>query len=318
MRHPFSSRTRITPRRPRTTHARRARLERLEDRQLLSYTDFDLSSLLPANGDDGSNGFVIDGIVVGGKFGQPGYTYEAVGDVNQDGVDDLLLAVPGQGNSGTSSPSTASDVYLIFGQPGGFPAALDLNSLNGANGYIIHDAVLGDATGFAGGGAGDLNHDGAPDIVLGATWATPSPERLRAGQTFVLYGGGHLAALDLADGSQDGRIDLALLDGVNGFVINGAVAGDSSGRAVGVGDVNGDHIDDLFVSAPAKPNSGRAYVIFGRDSTVGNVFPAAFELSSVNGSNGFTIPALRHTTRVTSSATWGGLATSIATVSATW
>ena len=294
---PFSSRTRSTRQRPRNLRATRTSLEQLEDRQLLSYTDFELSSLLPANGGDGSKGFVVNGSVASGKLGQPRFTYEAVGDINQDGTDDVLLAAPGQGNSGGTSPTTASDAYLIFGRPGGFPAALDLNSLNGTNGYVIHDAVLGDATGLAGGGAGDLNHDGAPDLVLGATWATPSPDRLRAGETFVLFGGGHLAALDLADGTQDGRIDLALLDGVNGFVINGAVAGDSSGRAVGVGDVNGDHIDDLFVSAPAKPNSGRAYVIFGRDSTVGKVFPAILELSSINGSNGFMIPAFTYTVR---------------------
>ena len=69
--HPFSSRTRSTSRRPRNSRARRTSLERLEERTLLSYADFELSSLLPANGGDGSKGFVVSGIVDGGALGHP-------------------------------------------------------------------------------------------------------------------------------------------------------------------------------------------------------------------------------------------------------
>jgi hypothetical protein len=264
-------------------------LERLEKRQLLSYADFELSSLLPANGGDGSKGFVIDGIVAAERLGNPRFTYESVGDVNGDQIDDLLVAAPGVGNGGGTGTPTASDAYIVFGRSEGFPAALDLHSLDGTTGYVIHDAVLGDDIGFVGGGAGDLNHDGSPDLVLGALYATPSPDRVRAGQTFVIFGGGHLALLDAADGTQDGQIDLSWLDGAHGFVINGAQAGDVAGRSVGTGDVNGDHIDDLLIGANRGANPGRAYVVFGRDST----FPAALELSSLDGSNGFVIQALQ-------------------------
>ncbi len=64
-------------------------------------------------------------------------------------------------------------------------------------------------------------------------------------------------------------IELSLLDGTNGFVINGIDAYDFSGRSVsGAGDVNGDGVDDLLIGAPyADPNgkfiAGESYVVFG-------------------------------------------------------
>jgi hypothetical protein len=139
--------------------------------------------------------------------------------------------------------------------------------------------VVGDSTGFNSGGAGDLNRDGISDLVLGATNASPSVDRLQAGRSFIVYGGiSHMASLDRTDGNLDGRIDLSSLDGSQGFVINGITAGDLAGRAIGVGDINGDHLDDIAIGQGAK-NPGRAFVVFGRDSTAGQVFPAVFELS---------------------------------------
>src|SRR5258708_5390179 len=81
---PFSSRSRSLPRRTRNHRAHRASLELLEVRQLLSYADFELSSLLPVNGGTASNDFVTTRIVDGGRLGGPSQGYDPVGDVNQD------------------------------------------------------------------------------------------------------------------------------------------------------------------------------------------------------------------------------------------
>ena len=56
------------------------------------------------------------------------------------------------------------------------------------------------------------------------------------------------------------QIELADLDGSNGFVLNGIDAGDSSGVSVSsAGDVNGDGIDDLIIGADeADPNGDRS------------------------------------------------------------
>ena len=112
---------------------RQLQAERLEDRRLLAYADFELSSLLPANGGDGSTGFVVSGITDGGKLGYPISNSQPLGDVNQDGIDDFLLSAPGT-NGGTA----AGQAYVIFGRAGGgFPAELDLTTLDGTNGYVI-------------------------------------------------------------------------------------------------------------------------------------------------------------------------------------
>ena len=282
MRHPFLSQARSNARLPRNTRARRMSLERLEERQLLSYTDFELSNLLPANGGDGSKGFVVNGTDTNGEIGGS-FDYRSVGDVTGDGIDDFILGAAG--DVGPTS-MTIGHVYLIFGQSSGFPAELDLHSLGGTTGYVIDGITVGDRMSVFSGGAGDLNGDGIPDLCIGAIFATPSSDRIKAGQSYVIYGGtAHLVALDLADGTQDGHIALSNLSGANGFTINGIKAGDNAGRVTGAGDLNGDGFGDLLIgAAQANSNAGETYVVFGSQTV-----PAIVELSSLDGSNGFTI-----------------------------
>jgi hypothetical protein len=92
------SRPRALPRRTRSPFAGRTSLECLEERQLLSTADFELSSLLPANGGDGSKGFAVSGIVEKGMLGNSRQSMP-IGDVNQDGLDDLILAAPSGGGT---------------------------------------------------------------------------------------------------------------------------------------------------------------------------------------------------------------------------
>ena len=254
---------------------------------LYSPAEFELSSLIGGNG---SQGFTATGTGNYSELTGPSQ-YRSVGDVNGDLIDDFILGAPG--DIGTTSMTTGH-VYLIFGTTGVFPAELDLDSLDGTSGYVMDGISLGDRTGFSGGGAGDVNHDGIPDLVIGAIWGNPDSGRLKAGQSFVVYGGiSHLAALDVADGyPADGHIGLVNLNGTHGFTINGIAADDNAGRPSGAGDLNGDGIHDLVIGALGAGTSGEVYVVFGRDSTLGQSFPPAFELSTVNGVNGFVIPAL--------------------------
>ncbi len=85
-------------------------------------------------------------------------------------------------------------------------------------------------------------------------------------------------------------INLASLNGSNGFRLDGVAVSDRSGKSVSnAGDVNGDGFDDLIVGAdtadPNGKNSGSSYVVFGKASG----FSATMDLSSLNGSNGFRL-----------------------------
>ncbi len=85
-----------------------------------------------------------------------------------------------------------------------------------------------------------------------------------------------------------GLIQLSNLDGANGFTINAVVANGLGGRASGIGDFNADGFDDVIISAPsANSPKGEAYVVYGRST-----FPGEFELSTLDGMNGFKIPGI--------------------------
>ncbi len=81
------------------------------------------------------------------------------------------------------------------------------------------------------------------------------------------------------------------LDGTTGFRLNGVALGDSVGVDVaGIGDINGDGLADVIVSARSADSGsilggGTAYVVFGGTAGSG----ADFELSELDGSNGFRI-----------------------------
>src|SRR5262245_61872372 len=86
-------------------------------------------------------------------------------------------------------------------------------------------------------------------------------------------------------------VELAALSGDNGFKIKGLAEGDELGRSVSIaGDINGDSIDDFVISAPfvnvgSTIDAGAAYVVFGTT----NQSSGTFDLSSLNGGNGFRL-----------------------------
>lgn len=227
---------------------------------------------------DGANGFVLNGVT---SSDYSGYAVSAAGDLNADGVADLLI---GAYQADPNSQSGAGEGYVVFGGPSvGASGVIELSDLNGVNGFVLNGVTSGDLSGVAVSAAGDLNADGVADLLIGAQNAAPNSQSL-AGESYAVFGGPSVGA--------SGVVDLSDLNGANGFVLNGVTSGDRSGVAVSAaGDLNADGVADLLIGARyAAPNSqnsaGASYVVFGGASVGGS---GVIELSNLNGTNGFVL-----------------------------
>ncbi len=222
---------------------------------------------------NGSDGFRLDGAAAGDYSGR---SVSAAGDINGDGIGDLIVGAFGADPNGGYSGSS----YVVFGKTTGFTTPLALSSLSGTDGFRLDGVAAADYSGFSVSAAGDINGDGIGDLIVGAVGADPNGNSA-AGSSYVVFGKTSPFAPTLA---------LSSLSGSDGFRLDGVAADDRSGRSVSAaGDINGDGIGDLIVGAyRADPNgsySGSSYVVFGKTSP----FAPTLALSSLSGSDGFRL-----------------------------
>lgn len=232
-------------------------------------TQIELSSL------DGTNGFRLTGT---GAVDLSGGTVSAAGDLNNDGIDDLLVGI-----RNADRPSfNEGEVVVIYGSTTPFPATRALTGFDGTDGTSIIGADTNSLTGVSLSEAGDVNGDGIDDFIIGSPFADSSAGN-DAGESFVVFG---------VDGGLGASFNLTTLDGSNGFRIDGPTPGFLVGLVGGIGDINDDGFNDIAVSSQvADPASGAdagiTYVVFG-----GPTADAVVNVGALDGTNGFRLDGL--------------------------
>ena len=234
------------------------------------------------SGSDGSVLYKFDGEVASNDFF--GSSVSGAGDVNGDGMADLIVGVSGEDNNGLSSGNarvfSGNDGSVLYNFDGddsfaslgeSVSDAGDVNGdgradmivggngfarvFSGSNGSILYhfEGNEGDQFGFSVSGAGDVDGDGTPDLIVGAP-----------GQLFFSSDTGDAHVFSGSDGS--------VLYNFGGDSVT-----EQFGASVSsAGDVNGDGKDDLIVGAPFDDdngfNSGSVRVLSGSDGSVLYIF----------------------------------------------
>jgi flagellin-like hook-associated protein FlgL len=128
----------------------------------------------------GTGGFVINGAVAGDASG---ISVSGAGDVNGDGLADLIVGAPANG---------AGESTVVFGKADS--TAVELSNV-GHYGFVINGNAAGSNTlsGYSVSGAGDVNGDGFADLIVGAYGANSN-----RGETSVVFGKADSTTVELS------------------------------------------------------------------------------------------------------------------------
>jgi hypothetical protein len=219
-----------------------------------------------------------DASFVGDDLGEwAGFPVALAPDLDGDGLDDLLISGP----ASHASAFDAGQVYVVFGRTAGWPDHASLSTADasyvGEEGMDSH-AEPTNSGDLAGGGLaapGDINGDGYGDLAVSACQSDPNG--ISSGQVYLVFGRATgwamQTSLGLADASFIGESEYDSLGGCHTGI-----------KMASAGDVNGDGLQDLVLSAENNDESGddagQVYLVLGR--TTGWSFGAPIQTADAS------------------------------------
>ncbi len=255
------------------------------------------------NGTNSGNARVISGATgltlysFDGNFGNVafGHSVSGAGDVNGDGFDDMIVGAPYETTVGAGPSAGAAHIY------------------SGANGSVLHSFYGSGSFGYTVSNAGDVDHDGFDDVIVGAPhelsttiFGAGGSATVFSGQTGAVitkFLGTNITARfgenvsDCGDVNGDGNPDVLVCEvgganlpsiyvftGLGGTAIETITAPVATGsdiRASGAGDLNRDGFSDIIIGRPNATNLGKTNVLVATTLPVLN-YRSSQGLSGIN------------------------------------
>ncbi|MCI0514272.1 T9SS type A sorting domain-containing protein [candidate division KSB1 bacterium] len=164
-----------------------------------------------------------------------------VGDLNGDGKDDFIVGAP----ENDDARQNAGKVYLFLGRDQWSRSLLARENAQAT--FVL--SYINATVGFSVAGVGDVNGDAIPDFLIGAPGVS---------EAFLIYG---RREVNWGQNFNLNDADVIFMPERTGETHTGY-------RVAWAGDVNGDHVADMLISAlharPTEQFAGRVYLVFGR------------------------------------------------------